>query len=214
MNAQVMNERASLWRENCFSQRPEFSAPTPTRTPTLNLAMNATTQCVEAKLLLQYDLEPGTFAADWRHCDRIANYLAGLASFDRVDSFLYANLLSTVLNELFEIVFCQHTPSDRVACTISRNDNLDRIELQIPVGESERRFYRQSVAAAQAPEVVDVYTKSLLGGTPDGTVGFLELAADYGAKIRIEEPAGSGSLHLIVDVSLEGNRFASAVTTP
>ena len=179
------------------------------------LPMNAAAHCVEARALLQYDLEPSTFAADWRHCDRIANYLAGLASFDRVDSFLYANLLSTVLNELFEIVFCQHAPSGRVACIISRNGSTDRIQLQIPAGERQREFYRRSVAAAQAPEVGDVYTKSLLGGeTADHSVGFLELAADYGAKIRAEEPSDSEYLHLIVDVSLEENRISSPFTTP
>lgn len=177
--------------------------------------MSATTQCVEAKPLLQYDLEPATFAADWRHCDRIANYLAGLASFDRADSFLYANLLSTVLNELFEIIFGQHTASGRVVCGILRSGNVDRIELQIPVSEAEREFYRRSVAAAQAPEVGEVYQKSLLGdGTSDCAVGFLELAADYGAKIHIEERTGSGLLHLVVEVSLEGNRFSNSVTTP
>ena len=177
--------------------------------------MNASAHCVQARPLLHYDLEPATFAADWRHCDRIANYLAGLASFDRVDSFLYSNLLSTVLNELFEIAFCQHAPAGRVACLLGRNGAMDWIELQIPVSETERQFYRRSVAAAQTPEVGDVYTKSLLESVaPDHAVGFLELAADYGARIRIEEPAGSDMLHLIVEVSLEGNRISNPVTTP
>jgi len=178
--------------------------------------MNAAAQGVDARPLLHFDLEPSTFAADWRHCDRIANYLAGLASFDRVDSFLYSNLFSTVLNELFEIVFCQHLPAGRVTCAISRKEGTDRIELHIPAGEQERQFYRRGVAAAQAPEVGEVYTKSLLGA--DGpsqavAVGFLELAADYGAKIQVEEPAGSDLLRLVVDVSLEGNRTLNPVTT-
>lgn len=179
--------------------------------------MNAAAQCVDARPLLHFDLEPSTFAADWRHCDRIANYLAGLASFDRVDSFLYANLLSTVLNELFEIVFCQHAPSGWVTCALSRNDGTDRIELHIPAGEVERQFYRRGVAAAQAPEVGEVYTQSLLGGDHLDqaiAVGFLELAADYGAKIRVEEPAGSDLLRLVVDVCLEGNRMLNPVPTP
>lgn len=177
--------------------------------------MNAAAQRVDARLLLHFDLEPSTLTVDWRHCDRIANYIAGLASFDRVDSFLYANLLSTVLNELFEIIFCQHSPSGRVNCAISRNGASDRIELEIPVNEPEREYYRRNVAASQAPEVGDVYTKSLLnGGTLDQAVGFLELAVDYGAKIHIEEPSGSNLLRLVVDVSLEGNRVLNPVTTP
>lgn len=175
--------------------------------------MNAPAQCVDARPLLHFDLEPSTFVADWRHCDRIANYLAGLASFDRVDSFLYSNLFSTVLNELFEIVFCQHAPVGRVSCALSRSGATDRIELEIPAGEPEREFYRRGVAAAQSPEVRDVYRISLLSGEyPDQVkaIGLLELAADYNAQIKIEEPQGSNLLRLVVDVSLEGNRLLNS----
>lgn len=172
--------------------------------------MNADAQCVDARSLLYFELEPSTLTADWRHCDKIANYLAGLASFDRVDSFLYGNLFSTVLNELFEIVFCQHAPTGQVKCSLSRRGKGDRIELEIPADEGEREFYRRSVGAAQAPEVGDVYTKLLLSGdNRDQAVGFLELAVDYGAKIQVEEPPGGQSLRLIVDVSLEEPRSSS-----
>jgi len=177
--------------------------------------MNASAQRVEAKQLLKFDLEPSTFAADWRHCDRIANYHAGLASFDRTDSFLYDILFSTVLNELFEILFFQHAPSGRVSCALSRNGGTDRIELDIPSGDREREFYRRSVEVAQRPGVGEVYTRSLLGDeSPDHSVGFLELAADYGARIRLEETPGSDFIRLIVEVSLEENRNSIPVTTP
>ena len=40
------------------------------------------------------------FASEWLHCDRISSYLARMVSHNRTDSLLYANLLSSALNEL------------------------------------------------------------------------------------------------------------------
>ena len=40
------------------------------------------------------------FASDWSNCDRISNYIGNLVSQRRTDSLRYANLFSSVLNEL------------------------------------------------------------------------------------------------------------------
>jgi len=153
--------------------------------------------------LIELELDAAAFSADWGHCDRTANYLARLASFDRRDAFLYGNLLSTVLNELFEIVFCEHQTPGIVRCTLLRNGIADRIVLEIPVRDAQRAFYEQGVARSQAPEAADTYTRTMFGeATPDRSIGFLELAADYGAKIELAG-ATSDILQLIVEVRLE-----------
>lgn len=150
------------------------------------------------------DLEIGAFAADWRHCDQVANYVSRAVSFDRVDTFLYANLLSTVLNELLEIVFHQHKVVGTLRCTFFRDGALDRVELRIPVDGLQWEFYRKGAADAQSPDVAELYTRTLLGElSSEHSIGFLELASDYGAKIWLEELDGGSELRLVVDLHLE-----------
>src|SRR3954462_15505690 len=124
--------------------------------------------------LVELTLETDAFARDWSHCDQVANYLGQLVAHDRPDSFLYANLLSTVLNELFEAVFARHHTHGGVRCTLLRHGRCDRIELVIPVDAAARAFYEESVAATQTSEVAEVYTRELLGSdSPAGLLGLL-----------------------------------------
>src|SRR3954470_15854564 len=106
--------------------------------------------------LVELTLDADAFAGDWRHCDLVANYLAQLVAHDRPDSFLYANLLSTVLNELLESVFARRQRAGAVTCTLLREGRGDRIELLIPVDAAARAFYEEAVAAAQDSGVSEV----------------------------------------------------------
>src|SRR3954470_11729129 len=112
------------------------------------------------KPLVSLQLETTGLGAVWGHCDQIQNYLAQLASHDRTDTFLYANLLSTVLNELLEVVFSRHQPPGMVNCRLLRRDRTDRVELTLSVDAAGRDFYERSVAAAQASGVSELYTRS------------------------------------------------------
>jgi hypothetical protein len=148
-------------------------------------------------------LEADAFAADWRHCDQVANYLAQLVAHDRPDSFLYANLLSTVLNELLESVFARHRRPGSVRCTLLREGRNDRVELVVPVDASARAFYEETVAAAQSAGVAETYTRTLLGKeAPADLLGLLELAADYGARLSVEETGSAEEIRLVLQVTL------------
>src|SRR3954468_12200586 len=114
--------------------------------------------------LVELSLGADAFARNWSHCDQVANYLAQLVAHDRPDSFYYANLLSTVLNELLESVFARQQRQGTVTCTLLRDGPEDRIELLIPVDADARAFYEQTVAAARDSGVSEVYTRTLLGG--------------------------------------------------
>ena len=155
--------------------------------------------------LIHLDLDMAAFATDWNHCDQVANYLARLASFDRADTFLYSNLLSTVLNELFEIAFVHHQCAGQLGCTLRRAGKIDRIELRIPARVEDRAFLQRIVGEAQADGVGERYRSALLlDQAPDHSVGLLELAADYGARIEFQEISAPGEgVRLIVDVCLE-----------
>src|ERR1700712_2552734 len=126
--------------------------------------------------LVELTLEADAFAGDWRHCDLVANYLAQLVAHDRPDSFLYANLLSTVLNELLESAFARQRRQGAVQCTLLREGKCDRVGLVVPVEAGARSFYAETVAAAQAADVSGVYTRTLLGKeAPADLLGLLEL---------------------------------------
>ncbi len=173
--------------------------------------MHPSTSSRQARPLLRLEIDAAAVATDWRHCDRMANYLARLASFDRTDAFLYSNLLSTVLNELFEIVFWHHEVPGAVNCTLLRSGDTDRIELEIPIDEPDRSFYETAVAQAQLPDAAVNYTRSMFGdATPDRAIGLLELAADYGAGIWLESHPESAVVRLTVEVTLENGATSTA----
>lgn len=165
-----------------------------------------------ASPLVELQLETAAFAGDWNHCDHVANYLAQLVSHDRPDSFLYANLLSTVLNELLEVIFARHAPRGAVTCTLSRENGADLLDFTVPVDEADRAYYQASAAGAKSADVAETYTRTLLGGdVSEAALGFLELAADYGARISVAESAAPGEISLRVQIRLaDGGLPASA----
>ncbi len=156
--------------------------------------------------LIRVDLCASDFAANWQQCDRVANYLARTVSTDRPDTFLHANLLSTALNELFEIAFVQHSRGGKITCELLRNGAGDRVELTIPVDEAQRAFYRKQVEYIGSANVAELYASALLGEAAPGTsIGLLELAADYGAAISLDETLNDSHLKLVVEMRLTPN---------
>lgn len=159
--------------------------------------------------LIRVDLCAGDFTADWHQCDRLANYLARTVSSDRSDTFLHANLLSTALNELFEIAFAQHQLGGKIACELLRSGSADRVDLTIPVTPAQRAFYQKQVGYIHSGNVTGLYTKALLGeADADTAVGLLELAADYGASISLDETTGDSHVKLVVELQLNGTAVA------
>lgn len=158
---------------------------------------------------MRVDLSVGDFTADWLQCDRVANYLARTVSSDRPDTFLHANLLSTALNELFEIAFIQHRAGGKITCELSRNGPADRVELTIPVAPEHRAYYRQQVGHVRSGNVSELYSRVLLGeSAPDTAIGLLELAADYDAHISLDESLDDAHVKLIVEMQLEATKVA------
>lgn len=175
------------------SRPPRFPLP-----PTVT-----TTAHSQPASLMRVDLSAGDFTANWLQCDRVANYLARTVSSDRADTFLHSNLLSTVLNELFEIAFTQHRAGGKITCALARNGEADHVELTIPVDPAQRTFYRQQVEQLHSGNVSDLYARALLGEAAPGTaVGLLELAADYGATISLDDSLDDAHVRLVVEIQL------------
>jgi hypothetical protein len=153
--------------------------------------------------LLEVSMGIDDFSSEWTHCDRISTYVARIVSHNRSDSLLYANLLSSALNELLETVFANHGPDGDFSCRVKRSGTKDVIELTLPCDDTTRRFYETAATRLGRRDVADLYRTALLAqGEQDPHLGLLEVAVDYQAKISIA-PAG-GRLTLSAELTLEG----------
>lgn len=154
--------------------------------------------------LLEVSMGIDDFSSEWVHCDRISSYVARMVSHNRTDSLLYANLLSSALNELLETVFSNHGSGGDFICRIRRSGDKDVIELTLPCDETALRFYTDAAGLLERDDLAEVYRTALFSaGRQDPRLGLLELAVDYQAKISIA-PAGR-QLTLSAEMMLEGS---------
>ena len=160
--------------------------------------MSGTSPLVEISMGIE------AFASEWLHCDRISSYLARMVSHNRTDSLLYANLLSSALNELLETAFAHHGPQGEFSCRVSRSGNADVIELELPCDEAALSFYSEASQRLKRPDVADLYQSALFApGGVDPHLGLLEVAVDYRARISIVTDDGN-RLKLAAEMALEG----------
>ena len=155
--------------------------------------------------LVEISMGIEAFASEWLHCDRISSYLARMVSHKRADSLLYANLLSSALNELLETAFVHQGPAGDFACRVSRVGQADVIELDLPCDEQALSYYREAARRLRQPDLADVYHAALFSaGTTDPHLGLLEVAVDYRARITIV-PEHGNRLKLAAELALEGS---------
>jgi hypothetical protein len=154
--------------------------------------------------LLEVSMDVADFSSEWLHCDRISSYFATMASNNRADSLLYANLLSSAVNELLETVFCNHGPAGKFSIRVRRSGPQDVIELTLPCDDPTLQFYTDATSLLKRDDVAEVYRSALFSaGEQDPRLGLLELAVDYQAKISIT-PAGE-RLTLSAEMMIEGS---------
>lgn len=156
----------------------------------------------DSGMMVQIDMDLATFDSDWLHCDYIASYLARTISHNRPDSVLFANLFSSALNELLEIVFRTRDIGGTFECKILRQQDIDRIELNFTCRDDERRFFQQAIVRAQSDDG-EAYYMSALSNEPGPTreTLLLELAISYNAAITMYE-RGEDILTVVVDLPL------------
>ena len=153
--------------------------------------------------LIEINMEIDVFGSDWWHCDHISSYLARMVSHNRTDSLLYSNLFSSAVNELLETVYRAHSGPGAFTCSVSRHGAVDRIELTLPCGAQDKSFYEGAIDAVHGPDAGDRYRNVLLSPGPiDPSIGLLELAVDYDAKLKIETLEGN-AVRLTAELALE-----------
>lgn len=126
------------------------------------------------------------FASDWSNCDRISNYIGNLVSQRRTDSLRYANLFSSVLNELLETAFRRHHAPGEIACTVYRGAPGDSIKLSVPCDAATGPL-RVGCCWRHRADVADGSVTMMLAEQPfDPQIGLMALAADYQAKVALD----------------------------
>lgn len=163
-------------------------------------------QSAETKfeLLLQFEMEMGTFLSDWHHCDQLSTYMARMISHNRTDPLRHSNFFSSALNELLEVSFRGGSPEGRIGCAVYRQGPKERVKLSFPCPPGQRQFFREAVAKTHRNDAYARYLDALstdLG--PSREAILLDLAINFEAEIRLEEEAPP-SITIIVDLPLEG----------
>ncbi len=146
------------------------------------------------------------FASDWGHCDKMSNYIARALSFGKPDPFVFGNLLSTVINEILELIFWNHAKNGLIVIDLYNQGNNTIIQVKIPVDDDLVSFYHRvlSLKKLSRKQISDMYCEKMMAkGELTRDIGFYELFADYGADMDIKYLSGDNSLTLFVNVDLD-----------
>ena len=136
--------------------------------------------------IIEVSMRINDFSSEWMNCDRVSTFMARLVSQKSVDPMFHANLFSTALNELLEVVFFNHGPQGSFTCRVGRVGDVETIEIELPYDERTLNFYTDVLKTLDRPDVEELYQASLFeAGQVDARLGLLELAVDYKAKMSV-----------------------------
>lgn len=168
------------------------------------MSESETVMANEEDLLCRLSVSAESFSKDWAHCDQLSNYLSRIVSFDKPDSFIFSNLLSTVLNEILEVLFFNHSNNKSIVWSLYQQGENTVIVSDIPVDSQIALFYSTAASNIENGDPSEMYRSEMSKeGGISRAIGLYELAADYGAKISIREQPEHHMLRLYVSVQLD-----------
>lgn len=150
--------------------------------------MSQPTAAETMKQLITLRLGAAGFGQHWKHCDLVANYLATFTSELLNQTEAHANLVSTVLNELLEIVFRRNAGQGQICITLTGDEAELLVRILVPVDQGDLAFYGDVAAMTARTDVHDLHCEQLEQPAPDErnlSLGLLELAAVYGAVLKV-----------------------------
>lgn len=158
----------------------------------------------ESRPILSMAAEARTFGADWSHCDQLSNYIATALSLGRPDPLLYANLLSTILNEVYEALFRRELGQGEIDCTLFNEGEELLIVFDFEAKDADREHFDSVVRRASSADAARCYEEALASGADDSSeLGLLGLAVDYGCGLRLERSGERLRLGLRLHQSLQ-----------
>lgn len=151
------------------------------------------------KQLITLRLGAAGFGQHWKHCALVSNYLATFTSELLDKSEIHANLVSTVLNELLEVVFRRNAGVGQVSITLTGDDTSLVVRISVPVDDNDRTFYMDMAELVSRNDVEKLHQEQIVQPSDEGnnlSLGLLELAAVYRAVLEVS-PSDDGSSVLV-----------------
>ena len=167
--------------------------------------MNTTETPADAAFepMLELEMKMAAFTADWLNCDQCSTYVAGMVSLDRHDPIRHANVLSSALNELFEMSFHTRESDGVLRCRFYRNGTIERIELTFPCSAEQRNSYEAIVERIGNGQALANYLHVITDDAARAEHAILlGLAVNYDADIELSGQDG-GRMTFVVDIALE-----------
>ena len=153
--------------------------------------------------LLEFDLDTTVLNDQWVYCDFMSSFVANMVSHNRADPFMFSNLLSATLNELFETVYRTRKEAGQFRFRMLRKGSVDRITMVVPCGRDEQQFYLKTVEEIRDPGASDKYLELLFSDDElDRRVGLFELAISYKAQmsaVALEDKAVCLTVDLVIE---------------
>lgn len=160
---------------------------------------------VDIPSLFSLSIQLPEFAKSWQHCDSVANFLGKAVSGEKEDSFRYENMVSTIVNEVLESLFHHHGGGERAVLAIGADGPWLEFSALLSPDAATESYFRSATALVEGGGIVDQYERMILDhdSSPPGLAGLLEIAASYGAQIRVASVAGALPLRVSVAVDME-----------
>ena len=146
---------------------------------------------------------PG-FIADWRRCDQLSNFLAESFSLVKADPFAFSNMLSTIINEVLETIFYHNAGWGSLLLQLSEENVATVLLAEFAVDDRARSLYERIAATLATQDPVALYEQLLFQVSSADTrdICLYEIAADYGARLTVENGSQPGLICLTVRISL------------
>ena len=159
------------------------------------------------KQLITMRLGAAGFAQHWKHCDLVANYLATFTSELLHKTDAHANLVSTVLNELLEVVFRRNAEIGEIGITLKGDETQLVVEISVPVALGDREFYEEMAQLVQRNDREELHRQHLAEAPDTGehnlALSLLALAAVYDAVLQVKSASDGGPLLLELPFRME-----------
>jgi hypothetical protein len=121
------------------------------------------------------------FQTAWQHCSQSSNFLANTTLSDS----RARNLLSSALNELFELVFRLGSGEQEARFKVARKGGRAYIELKLPLSTQALALVSAELQRLQDGSAQRLYLEQLGGEELSPLFGVLHLMSDFGARVHV-----------------------------
>mgnify|MGYP000149103894 CR=1 FL=1 len=141
----------------------------------------------EEKILVSVNYKLDKFTQDWRHCGFSANYLAQLVSSCSTDPTKFFITLSTVINELLEVIYYIQDDTNHLKIDVKILNNNLIIDFVLILAEEQQQIFDEffkKIANESAEKIYLSEMKRLQKGEDAHPfIGLFEIMADYNVQL-------------------------------